>query len=321
MKVFIAGATGVLGRRLVERFAARDDDVVGLTRDEHGDRVVTERGGDPVRGDLFDPDSMTECAAGADVVVHAATAIPTATRPSEEAWERNDRVRREGARALTTAAARVGVEQFLQQSVVWVARREDGEPFDESSDPNPDRSTQSALDAEHLARDAGAEHGFDVAVLRGGWFYAPDTAHTRDIGEQLAAGRFPIVGRGLLGRRDARLSFVHVDDCAAAYVAATDAVLDGTYHVVDDEPATLAAFLRAFAERLDAPEPRRVPAWLAGLLVGENVLRLLTHPMPTTNERLVAATDWTPTYSTHRDGLDAVVESWREEGFLVAGDA
>jgi nucleoside-diphosphate-sugar epimerase len=312
VRAFVAGATGVLGRRLVQGFAERGHEVVGMTRDAAGDEAVRERGGEPVRGDVTDRGSVVAAAEGADVLVHAATAIPTELKPSDADWERNDRVRLEGARNLVAAADAVGADRLLVQSVVWVARQPDGSPFDETSEPHPDRSTRSALESERVVRDASNEDGFDAVVLRGGWFYASDTAHTRLIAEGLRDGRLPVIGGGLLGRRDATLSLIHVDDAARAFLAAAEGDATGTFHVVDDEPVTYARFLRAFAERLDAPEPRRVPWWLARALVGPNLIRLITTSMPTSNDRLREAFDWEPRYPTYREGLDAVVETWRE---------
>jgi nucleoside-diphosphate-sugar epimerase len=315
MRVFVAGATGVLGRRLVSGFTEGGHEVVGLTRDSAGDAAVRARGGEPTRGDVTDRESVVAAAEGAAVLVHAATAVPTERKPGEADWERNDRVRLEGARNLVAAAVETGADRLLLQSVVWVARQPDGSPFDETSEPHPDRSTRSALASERVVREAADEHGFDAVVLRGGWLYAADAAHTRDIAEGLRGGRLPVIGGGLLGRRDATLSLVHVDDAARAFLAAAEREVSGsaeTFHVVDDEPVTYARFLRAFAERLDAPEPRRVPWWLARPFVGPNLVRLLTTSMPTANDRLREPLDWEPRYPTYREGLDAVVEAWAE---------
>jgi len=328
MNLFIAGATGVLGRRLVAELAERGHEVIGLTRDDWGDELVRSRGGIPRRGDVLDRDSLREAcvdhgvdsAAGIDAVVHAATAIPTAQKPSAEDWERNDRVRREGARNLTAVAAEADADWFVQASVVWVARQPDGSGFDESADPNPDRTTRSALDAERIAREAAAEDGesgFDSIILRCGFFYGHDSAHTRTFGEELLAGNMPIVGSGLLGRRDAELSLLHADDAATAFAAAVEGDAAGLYHVVDDEPVTTAKLLRSFAERLDAPDPRRIPGWLATYLAGEDTVRLLTNSMPTSAEAFRRDFDWEPKYSSYREGLDAVVERWIADGTLA----
>ncbi|WP_254768893.1 NAD-dependent epimerase/dehydratase family protein [Salinilacihabitans rarus] len=161
MIVFVAGSTGVLGRRLVDRLADRGHDVVGLVRDDAGAERVRERGGRPRYGDVLEPAGLREAAEGADVVVHAATAIPTGRRPSAADRERNDRVRIEGTRTLLDAADAVGADRVVLQSVVWVARRPDGRPFDETAEPNPDRTTRSALDAERLLVHGAGERGLE----------------------------------------------------------------------------------------------------------------------------------------------------------------
>lgn len=320
MRVFVAGATGVLGRRLVRACVDRGHEVVGLTRDDRGDDLVAELGGEPRRGDVLDRSSLEAAAAGCDVLVHAATQIPTEMNPSDAAWERNDHVRREGARNLVATAGAVDAARVIMQSIVWVARQPDGSHFDADATPHPDRTTQSALDAERIILDAASDHGYDPVVLRGGYFYAADTAHTRLFGERLLARRLPIVGTGLLGRGDATLSFVHVDDAASAFAAAVDGDATGTYHVVDDEPQTYASFLQGLAERLDAQRPIRVPRWLVALALDDDLLNLVTRSMPTSNDRFAAAFDWQPEYATIEDGLDAVVDTWREDGTIEAGD-
>ncbi|WP_224450117.1 NAD-dependent epimerase/dehydratase family protein [Haloprofundus salilacus] len=316
MRVFVAGATGVLGQRLVSQFTESGHEVVGLTRDAEGDELVADRGGEPYRGDLFDADSLALAAEGADVVVHAATAIPTDPRPSDEAWERNDRVRREGTRALTTAAASVGAERYVQQSIVWVAATSRGDPFDESSPPQPTRLTQSAVDAEQIAMAASDDASFSTSVLRCGVFYAPDAAHTRQYAERLLRRRLPAVGRGPLGRGKVVVAPIHADDAASAFVAAAEAEVDGIWHVVDDEPVSMHEFLRTFADYLDAPRPLSVPAWVARAAVGSETVSQLTTSMPTSNDPFREATGWEPTHPTYRKGLRQVVDRWREDGTL-----
>lgn len=313
MKAFIAGATGVLGKRLVADFTDAGHDVTGLSRDDRGDRIVSERGGTPVRGDILDRESLLEGADGADVLVHAATAIPTDPKPAPEDWETNDRIRREGTENLVAVAGEIGADRLLFQSIVWVARQPDGSPFDETANPHPNRITRSALDGERIVTEGAADHGFDPVILRGGWFYAADTAHTRQIGENIESGDMPIVGGGLLGRRDAVLSFVHVDDMASAVLAAAEGEATGVFHVVDDEPTTFADFVQAFAERLDAPEPSRIPGWIARFIVGKDTVRLLTNSMPTSNGKFREAFDWTPEYPTIHEGLDQVIDRWDED--------
>ena len=125
MRVFIAGASGVLGRRLVRQFTTRGHSVIGLARSPKAEISVKDAGGEPRNADLFDADSLARAAEGCDTVIHAATAIPTKRNPSPADWALNDRIRRKGTRCLTEAAAKIGAKTFLQQSVAWVARPAD----------------------------------------------------------------------------------------------------------------------------------------------------------------------------------------------------
>ncbi|HYY59085.1 MAG TPA: NAD-dependent epimerase/dehydratase family protein, partial [Pyrinomonadaceae bacterium] len=178
MKIFVAGATGVLGRGLVRQFVERGHSVLGLARSLEGEQVVRALGGQSRQADIFDADALAHAAEGADVVIHAATAIPLKTRTKPSDWEMNDRLRRAGTRALTACASEIGAKLYLQQSIVWLARPGDGSFFDEESKPHPDPVTQSALDAEQIAIEAGERNGFKTIVLRCGYFYGPDASHT-----------------------------------------------------------------------------------------------------------------------------------------------
>lgn len=312
MRVFIAGSTGVLGRRLVRCLAERGHEAVGLVRNDRGATVVRERGGEPRHGDLLDSGSVLEAARGCEVVVHAVTSIPLGIRLTPEDFAENDRLRREGVRALTAAAAAVGARRYLQQSVVWVASAGDGVFFDESSPLRRNEVSASAIDAEMISREAGERYGFEVAILRGGWFYAADAAHTRTLGRGLASRRLPVIGKG-----DALWATVHVDDVASAFTAAIESDTGGTWHVVDDEGTRSGDFLDGLASRLGARRPPRLPAWLARILVGAYSVDFATRSDRTSNARLKADLGWAPEFPTYREGLDRVVEAWAEEGFIV----
>src|SRR5438552_6536429 len=217
MRVFVAGATGVLGRRLVRQLVARGHSAVGLTRNEAGDRLVRALGGEPRRANLFDADSLTKAAERCSVVVHAATAIPTKVRTNPRDWAMNDRIRREGTTCLITAAAHVGAGAYLQQSVVWAVRGPNGATFDEDAPPVSDPILTSSLDGERIAREAAAAYGFRVAILRCGGFYSSDGWPTRVFGESLVRGRPVLVDGGA-----AVWSWIHADDAASPFVAAPE---------------------------------------------------------------------------------------------------
>ena len=314
MKIFIAGATGVLGRRLVQQFRERGHGVTCVARSADNEATIRKLGGEIRRADLFDADALAHSAEGADVVVHAATAIPTRAKPRPEDWRTNDRIRREGTRALAQAAARVGAKQFLVQSITWVARPENQSAFDEDSPPHTDFVTRSTVEMETIARDAGNRDGFKVAILRCAWFHAPDAAHTRYFGEHLLARKLPIIGKG-----DAMWQLVHVGDAASAFVTAAESGRGGLWHVTDDQPVSAGAYLNGFAQRLGAPAPRHVPAWMARLLAGSAAVNFMTASTRTSNARFKREFQWMPRYPSYCEALDQIVGEWRRENFPGLG--
>lgn len=314
MKVFVAGATGVLGRRTVRDLVARGHAVTALARKPENEAPIRALGAEPQRADLLDADSLVRAAGGADVVVRAATAIPPGVRWRASDWATNDRIRRDGTRALSACAGRIHAKLYVQEGIVWVATPADGSSFDETSPVRPRLWYGSAIDSERIAREAGAAGGFEVATLRFGGFYSADSAQTRFMGERLVRRRLPIVGRG-----DAVWSNIHLDDAAAAMVAAVEGMRSGLWHVVDDHPTTTADFFRTFARLLNAPGPRSIPAWIARLFVGGAATAFLTSSTRTSNAKISRDLGWRPKYPTHLEGLNEIVAAWRGEGFL-AGD-
>jgi nucleoside-diphosphate-sugar epimerase len=308
MKVFIAGATGVLGRRLIRALTVQGHSVVGQVRSAKAESVVREAGGEPRHADLFDAESLAKAAAGCDTVIHAATAIPTKPKTNPADWAMNDHIRRKGTRCLTEAAAKIGAKAYLQQSIAWIARPNDDSPFDEDSPAVPDPAIQSAMDAEAIAREAGATEGFTVAILRGGFFYDSDSAHTRMLADGLRKRQMPILGTG-----DAVWAMIHTDDAASAFLAAAEQPKNGVWHVVDNELVTVRALLGEFAARLGARAPRRVPTWMARWLAGEQAVAYFTRSTRTTNVRLRRDFAWMPRYPTYREGLDQIVAAWNAE--------
>jgi 2-alkyl-3-oxoalkanoate reductase len=308
MKVFIAGASGVLGRRLVRQFVAGGHSVTGLVRTPKAESAVREAGGEPRHADLFDADSLARAAEGCDTVIHAATAIPAKQKTTPADWAMNDRIRRKGTRCLTEAAAKIGAKTYLQQSITWVARPKNESPFDENSPTVPEPSIQSAIDAESIAREAESAEGFTVSILRGGYFYDSESAHMRMLADALRKRQMPIIGSG-----EAEWAMIHTDDAASAYVVAAEKPRSGVWHIVDNELVQVRTFLKEFAARLGAPAPRRVPVWLARWLAGEKAVEYFTRSTRTTNARFRHDFGWTPRYPTYREGLDQIVAVGKSE--------
>ncbi len=310
MRVFVAGATGVLGRRIVRQLAARGHEVVALVRSDEGERTVRSLGANPRRADLFDVDALTKAAVGCDVVIRAATAIPTKLRPRPRDWALNDRIRRDGTRTLAAVTARVGAAAFIEESIVWAVRGPDGRPFDEDAPPVNDPVLASALESERIAREAATAHGFKAAVLRCGSSYSADSWHVRLLGESLYRGR-----PALIGGADPIWSLIHAEDAASAFTAAAEKPQNGVWHVVDDRPVAMSEFLGTLAKKLGARPPRRLPRWVARIVLGSYMVRLLSTPFQTTSARFRRDFGWRPSYPTCGEGLDEIVSTWRTEGF------
>jgi len=306
----VAGASGVLGRRIVRQLVARGHTVVGLVRSGTAEATVRSAGGEPRGADLFDSNAVAQAAAGCDIIIRAATAIPTKVRTGPADWAMNDRIRREGTRSLVAAATQVGARAFLQESVVWAVGTLDGRPFDEDAPPAGDPILASALDGERIAREAGSACGFETLALRCGGFYSADGWHTRILAESIARGR-PV----LIGRHSPVWSLIHTDDAASAFVAAAEAPRTGVWHIVDDRPARLAEFLEEVARRLGARPPRRMPRWLARMFLGPYGTRILRSSFSTSNARFRRDFMWRPSFPTYVEGMEQVATAWRSEGF------
>ena len=188
-----------------------------------------------------------------------------------------------------------------------MARPKDDSAFDEDSPVVPQPAIQSAIDAEAIAREAESAEGFAVAILRGGFFYDSESAHTRMIADALRKRQMPIIGSG-----ESLWAMIHTDDAASAYVAAAEKPRGGVWHIVDNEQVRVRTFLEELAARLGAPEPRRVPIWLARWLAGQQAVEYFTRSNRTTNSRFRRDFAWTPRYPTYREGLDQIVGAWKE---------
>ncbi|MCC6712626.1 MAG: NAD-dependent epimerase/dehydratase family protein [Candidatus Dadabacteria bacterium] len=311
MKIYVTGATGVLGKRIVKELSGLGHAVTGMARSAKGEETVRSMGGAPSRADLFDKDALLKDVEGSDVVIHAATSIPVKKRLKPEDFRLNDRIRREGTRIVAECAAEAGARRLVFQDVVWVARPEDGSFYDESSPVVPTPTLQSGIDGEKIVLEAGGKRGMVATVLRCGFFYGSDTAHTRQMGAGLKKRAFPIIGDG-----EALWSLIHIDDAASAFVTAALEDLPGIWHVVDDRPVRTGDFLNYFAGRIGAPQPYRFPVWLARFLAGSYSVGFFTASNNTSAGKLKSASGWSPKYPTYREGIQQVVRDWKAEGFI-----
>lgn len=306
MKVFVAGASGAIGKPLVRRLVAAGHEVTGATRREERAAEIRKAGATAVVCDAFDRSALEEAVAEAQpqAVVNQLTSLPQEYNPRRASfYAATDRVRREGGHNLVEAARAAGARRLITQSIAflyapegdWV-KTEDARPFENA--PGHFRSAVEVM-LEHEREVAGSED-FEGLVLRYGQFYGRGTYFARDghFGREVSRRRFPIVGPGT-----GTFSFLHIEDAASATVAALDRGAPGIYNVVDDEPAQLSDWLPVYAEALGAKPPRRVPVWLAKLIAGSSVAAMATQLRGASNAKAKRELGWQPTHPSWRQGF------------------
>lgn len=312
MKVLVAGATGALGRQLVPRLVARQHDVVGTTRSTARQDAVRRLGATPAVLDALDPAAVARTVdeARPDVIVHELTALAGSLdlRHFDRSFALTNRLRTEATDHLLAAGKAAGVTRFVAQSYAgWPFARTGGpvKTEDDPLDPAPAASMRGTLAAiRHLEAAVTAADWTDGVVLRYGALYGPGTGLGPEGGEQvelLRRRRFPIVGDGA-----GLWSFVHVEDAAEATVAAVERGARGIYHIVDDEPAPVAAWLPAAAAAVGGKPPRRVPLWLGRALAGEAAAVMMTQTRGASNAKAKRELGWQPRHASWRTGFAAL---------------
>lgn len=305
MKVFIAGASGVLGRSTIKQLIAHGHQVTGFVRSPEKGRLVDALGAKSVVGDIFNPPQVSELVGDADAVLHLATAIPAKARTIPADWATNDRLRQEGTRNLVEACRGRKIRAFVQQSIAYVYGNVHGDWLVEEAQPRPIVPTHSAVEAERIVLDAYCQWGLPAIVLRGATFYHPEAWHTRYFVEQLKRRQLPMIGDGKY-----YWHYVHVDDMARAIVCAVEKARDvagETFFVADDQPFQAKDFLNDLADRLDAARPMRVPIWLARMLAGSIGVNVLTMSARYKTDKIKRRLGWSPQFPTYQEGFADVL--------------
>jgi nucleoside-diphosphate-sugar epimerase len=312
MKVFIAGATGVLGRQLVPQLVARGHEVVGMTRSASKQQLVRDLGARPVVADALDPDAVAQAIASAEpeVIVHQLTALAGEMSAREmrhpdrsASFTMTNRLRTEGTDHLLAAGRAVGARRFVAQSFGGFRFARNGGSVQTEDDPlEPDAPAPGLAAILHLERAVTTIEWGEGLVLRYGGFYGPGTSISLAPDAVMAAPirkrRFPIVGDG-----GGVWSYVHVEDAAAATAIAIERGEPGIYNVVDDEPAAVREWLPVLASALGAKPPRRVPRWLGRLAAGAVATGMMTDVKGASNEKAKRELGWQPRYATWRQGF------------------
>jgi nucleoside-diphosphate-sugar epimerase len=312
MKVFVAGATGALGRQLVPQLVARGHEVVGTTRSASKQDLVRRLGARPVVVDALDSGAVAQAVASAEpeVIVHELTAfsgkmsLRDARHPDRSsAAKMTNRLRTEATDHLLAAGRAVGARRFVAQSFGAFRFARAGGPVLTEADPIDRDPRQTGLEAILYLEQAVTtiEWGEGLALRYGG-FYGPGTGFSLAPDAVMAGPirkrRFPIVGHG-----DGVWSLIHIEDAAAATAAAVERGRPGIYNVVDDEPAPVKEWLPVLASALGAEPPRRLPHWLGRLAAGEMATLMMTEARGASNAKAKHELGWQPRYGSWREGF------------------
>jgi nucleoside-diphosphate-sugar epimerase len=300
MRVFVAGASGAIGTRLVPQLIDRGHEVIGTSRSPGNAERVRALGAEAIALDLLDPRAVREAILGAepDAIVHQATALAGVrfSKHLDRSFAQTNRLRREGTDALLAAAREAGVPRFVAQSFASMRYTRVGGPVKTEADP------LDPTPVEAMRETSAAMTYLDEAVmaaggiaLRYGNFYG---AANDGLLEPVRKRQFPIVGDG-----GGVSSFIHLDDAAAATVLALEHDGPAVYNIVDDEPAPVREWLPVLANALEAKPPRRFPVWLARLFAGDAGVMLGTESRGASNAKAKRELGWTLRYASWRQGF------------------
>ena len=306
MKVYVAGANGAIGRRLVPQLIAAGHDVVGAVRSLPATQEMRSLGAEPVMVDGLDEKAVLDAVSRSEpeVVIHEMTSITKGgdIRHFDRWFAKTNELRTAGTDYLVRAAQLGGARRVIAQSFTGWNNIRDGRGVkteEDPLDPNPPAAMQETIDAiRHLERTVTQADGLEGLALRYGSLYGPGSSMSDEYVDMVRARKLPLIGGGT-----GVWSFVHVDDAAAATVVALDHGTPGVYNIVDDDPAPASEWLPYLAEISGGQPPRRLPAWLGRLAAGEVAVSIMTKIRGSSNAKAKRELGWTPVYSSWREGF------------------
>jgi nucleoside-diphosphate-sugar epimerase len=301
MKVFLAGATGAIGRPLTTALIDAGHQVTAMTRSEQSAAGLRERGMQAVVADAFDESAVRTAIAAAkpEVLIHQLTALPTSggARAFSKGLALTARLRRETVPVMLDAAAQVGARRAIVQSISFVTAP-DGRPVHDENAPiwtdSPDEETALTIQAVAAMESSVANSPLDGIVLRYGFFYGPGTAWASDgqFGKLLRRRLYPILGDG-----SGRMSFVHIDDAVTATVLALDRGSSGVYNIGEPDPQPVSVTLPQAAAAVGAKPPRRIPGPIARRIAPYGLLHYSTTLPGNSSARATAELGWSPRHT------------------------
>ena len=303
MRVFVAGAGGAVGKRLVPMLVARGHQVTGTSSRPESAERIRRLGAEPVVVDGLDAAGIGQAVARAepDAIIHEMTALSGTPdfRNFDRWFALTNRLRTEGTENLLAAAQASGVKRFVAQSFTgWSNSREGSwiKTEDDPLDPQPVKDQTQTLAAIKFLERAVLEAPLEGIVVRYGGLYGPGSSEA--LGGILRKRMFPVIGNGA-----GIVSSTHIDDAASGTLAALERGRRGIYNIVDDEPTPSREFIPAVAEALGAPKPLRIPAWLGRLLAGEVAVTMMTEGRGSSNAKAKRELGWQPIWPSWRDGF------------------
>jgi nucleoside-diphosphate-sugar epimerase len=306
MRVFVTGASGAIGTRLVPQLIDAGHEVIGTVRSPGSAEGVRALGAKPVALDLLDASAVRKAvlASEPEAIVHQATALADLSdfKHFDRSFHQTNRLRTEGTDALLAAAREAGVRRFVAQSHANIRYAREGGPVkseDDPLDPAPVSAMRESVAAMNHLDEAVSEAG--GIALRYGTFYGADND---GLVEPVCKRQFPIIAKG-----NGVSSWIHLEDAAAATVLGLGRDASGIYNIVDDEPAPASEWLPVLADALGAKPPLRFPRWLARLLAGEAVVMMGTEARGASNAKAKRELGWELRYPSWRQGFVAAYAS------------
>jgi len=308
MRIFVAGASGAVGKHLIPLLREAGHVVIGTTRSAEKAEYLRAQGVQAEILDALDRRATVSAVMRArpDAIVHQLTAISAKLnlRRFDREFALTNRLRTEGTDNLLAAARAAGVRRVVAQSFAgWIYERAGGsvKTEDDPLDPEPPAAFRRTLDAiRYLEATLHAAEPIETIALRYGWFYGPATSICRGgaLLDAIRRRQLPLVGSGT-----GIWSFIHIADAAAATAAAVERGVPGIYNVADDEPAPVREWLPFLADAIRERPPRHLPSWLARMLIGHHGIVLMNEIRGCSNRKVKAALDWRPRYPSWRTGF------------------
>ena len=310
MKIFIAGATGVLGRRVIPGLISSDHQVFGLSRSDQNDLILKQLGAEPCRGDLFDKDKLISMTSESEAILHLATSIPGKLPITPADWEANDRIRTEGTKNLIDAAVENKCKLYIQESITALYGNQAGKPVDENSEISPSvpQPAESAVEMEELINKAIYYRNLPAIILRFGIFYSYDSDLTASTFNAIKKGKYNIIGNG-----NVFWNLINVEDAASAVVKAVNNSGNNkgkTFNICDDMPVLYKDVMSFIAKKLKAPKPGTVTVEEAKKVFGSGMIEYLLTSYRCSNKRAKQELKWQPVYPDYKAGYTHALNNW-----------